>query len=286
MTKERQPDKVLTLEPRSRKLRQDAAESDVVAAEEQQQGPVSVQEWFVRLEPAEQYQLLFEEEIKPMIIRPDTDFLKVANHASRQAKNAPDGSEQVQAAFSLNPGKDFQLRAKTLANGLAKARRQLRQSEHPGIRLTIERSLVEGQRRVQQQEDGNNAADAEDGSSSSAAAGSVETIMRPAYLLRMYSRLPRQQEAAAPAGSRRSRQPRSSRQPGSSSSSRRAGPRPGFVEVPESEWAALREQLEVVPHLTQQLQTMTRQHEQLLSLLAAQQQQQGDEQAAADAGQQ
>lgn len=47
---------------------------------------------------------------------------------------------------------------------------------------------------------------------------------------------------------------------------------PGMIEVPEDEWNQLKEQLEVVPHLTEQLQVMTRQHEQLLSLLAGQQQ--------------
>lgn len=47
--------------------------------------------------------------------------------------------------------------------------------------------------------------------------------------------------------------------------------RPGYVEVREEEWNQLKEQLQVVPHLTEQLQIMTRQHEQLLSLLAAQQ---------------
>lgn len=43
--------------------------------------------------------------------------------------------------------------------------------------------------------------------------------------------------------------------------------RPGFVEVPEAEWTALREQLDMVPLLTEQLQVMTQQHEQLLLLL-------------------
>jgi hypothetical protein len=47
--------------------------------------------------------------------------------------------------------------------------------------------------------------------------------------------------------------------------------RPGYIEVREEDWNQLKEQLQVVPHLTEQLQIMTRQHEQLLSLLAAQQ---------------
>lgn len=64
-----------------------------------------------------------------------------------------------------------------------------------------------------------------------------------------------------------------SKRSSSSSSSAPGRTRPGYVEVREEEWLALKEQLEVVPHLTEQLQIMTRQHEQLLSLLAAQQQQ-------------
>jgi hypothetical protein len=37
------------------------------------------------------------------------------------------------------------------------------------------------------------------------------------------------------------------------------------IQLYAAEWSALCEQLEVVPQLMQQLQTMTRQHEQLLS---------------------
>jgi hypothetical protein len=47
--------------------------------------------------------------------------------------------------------------------------------------------------------------------------------------------------------------------------------RPGYVEVPQEEWDSLKEQLAVVPALTEQLQIMTRQHEQLLALLTKQQ---------------
>lgn len=47
---------------------------------------------------------------------------------------------------------------------------------------------------------------------------------------------------------------------------------PNAIEVPADEWAQVKEQLELVPHLTEQLQVMIQQHEQLLSLLAAQQQ--------------
>lgn len=68
----------------------------------------------------------------------------------------------------------------------------------------------------------------------------------------------RAQQKAAEGGSRR----------GGSS---RTQTRPGYIEVREEEWNQLKEQLQVVPHLTEQLQIMTRQHEQLLSLLATQQ---------------
>jgi len=61
--------------------------------------------------------------------------------------------------------------------------------------------------------------------------------------------------------------------------------RPGYVEVREEEWIQLKEQLQVVPHLTEQLQIMTRQHEQLLSLLAAQQGQQQEQEGTQQQGQ-
>jgi hypothetical protein len=301
LTAERQPGQVLTLEPRRRLITltdngssssssAHAAADD--AGQQQQAERLSSQEWFVRQEPAEQYSTEPAEtsrSFNPMRVRPDTDYNKVAEHARRQASRVQGGSKHAVAAFSLLPGGEFMQRSKALMNGLSTARQQLCREGHTGITVTLQRTLVEIERKVQQQ-DGSEAAaagdeaaaqqqDTEDSSSSSADAG--ESLLRPSYLVRVYVSEAREDVKR----SERKRSAGSSSRPGTGAGSARRGSRPGYVEVPAAEWAALREQLEVVPHLTQQLQTMTRQHEQLLSLLAAQQQQQegGAGQAAAAA---
>uniref|UniRef100_A0A383W6U3 Uncharacterized protein n=1 Tax=Tetradesmus obliquus TaxID=3088 RepID=A0A383W6U3_TETOB len=308
LTAERAPGKVLTLEPRHRMLRamQPPAGSSSSGSgsgsgsaqgfedqqqQQQQAGTLSTQEWFVRQEPAELFSTEQPEDappLNPMRIRADTDYSKVAEHACRLARRAPKDATHAVAAFGLYPGREFMQRAKVLVSGLATARQQLLKDGHPGFTMTLQRTLVEVQRRVQQQDGAEDAGQQEqqqqqqgkDGSSSSDA-GATETQLRPSFVVRLYPTPARANANGAArrgaGGYRRSSDGdgRSSSSSSSSSSGRRRSARPGFVEVPAAEWAALREQLEVVPGLTQQLQTMTRQHEQLLGLLAAQQQQQG-----------
>jgi hypothetical protein len=112
---------------------------------------------------------------------------------------------------------------------------------------------------------------------SAAAEEGTTTVTRTRIYVTVQASEPNAQDVAA--AHKRQQQPKQRKQSrgadGSDSSSR--GPlttRPGYVEVREDEWNQLKEQLQVVPHLTEQLQIMTRQHEQLLSLLAAQQSQQ------------
>ncbi|WIA15705.1 hypothetical protein OEZ85_002326 [Tetradesmus obliquus] len=307
LTAERAPGKVLTLEPRHRMLRamqppaasssssSSSAQGDEDQQQQQQQqqqpGTLSTQEWFVRQEPAELFSTEQPEDappLNPMRVRADTEYSKVAEHACRLARRASEDATHAVAAFGLYPGREFMQRAKVLVSGLSTARQQLLKDGHPGFTLTLQRTLVEVQRRVQQQDGAEDAGQQrqqqqqdKDGSSD---AGATETQLRPSFVVRLYPTPARANANGAPrrgAGGYR----RSSDGDGSSSSSsgRRRSARPGFVEVPAAEWAALREQLEVVPGLTQQLQTMTRQHEQLLGLLAAQQQQQGGEGQAAAA---
>jgi hypothetical protein len=308
---ESDPSKVLTVEPRTRKMPADAAGSSSSSAgaageDEEQQQPRSrsLREFYVRQEAAELYSAEPADSSKPnnpMRVQLDTESSKVADHACRRADQAPEGSQHAVAAFRLLPGYGFQQRAGVLVNGLAAARKQLWQSGHPGITLTLQRTLVERkvqqrdaaaglaaaaeeegptQQQEQQQQDTESSSSGSGSSGGSAGEEGVRTMMQPSYLVRVYSTLPREGDARrrAQSAERTGRQQPAGGRSKDGGDERvsgggvRPGSRPGFVQVPAAEWAALREQLEVVPHLTQQLQTMTRQHEQLLSLLAAQQQ--------------
>lgn len=104
---------------------------------------------------------------------------------------------------------------------------------------------------------------------------SREMFMRNLYFVTM-QRSAASRNALSSARAAMRAQQRVPEAPGSSSrgGGRGSSPtqtRPGYIEVREEDWNQLKEQLQVVPHLTEQLQIMTRQHEQLLSLLAAQQ---------------
>uniref|UniRef100_A0A383W438 Uncharacterized protein n=1 Tax=Tetradesmus obliquus TaxID=3088 RepID=A0A383W438_TETOB len=228
--------------------------------------------------------------LAPMLVRLETEPAKTARHAlywlHRRGQAAADGGpgdaeraeqqqQQAIAAFVLAGGQ-LPARVKLLLRGLSDARRQLRDEGSQDIMFSVERNVQELseeehqkwqarraalQQQQQQEETDEAAAAAESGADSSS--GEQQSPTKATYIIKVYTCQPK-------ASARRAGRSSSS----SSSSGRRAGPRPGFVEVPAAEWAALREQLEVVPGLTQQLQTMTRQHEQLLGLLAAQQQQQ------------
>lgn len=117
------------------------------------------------------------------------------------------------------------------------------------------------------------AADSDDGDdaagSASAAAAEASPFVRNLYFVTV-QRCQASKNAVSAARSAMRAQQRAA-EGGSRRGSSRTQTRPGYIEVREEEWNQLKEQLQVVPHLTEQLQIMTRQHEQLLSLLATQQ---------------
>jgi hypothetical protein len=244
----------------------------------------------------------------PMVVRPDTVTAKITQHALYSVRHADSAAlehgagssketQQAVAAFLL-AGSQMATLVKVLLRGLSDARRQLYDEGAADLMFTVERSVREPteeeqqqwlqrqrerqqqqQQQQQQQDEGKAAADdgdavaAQVGGDSSSNASEAGPFMKAVYIIRAYTCRPKVQ------GRHAAQQRRSSSDERGVGSARSSSSR--YVEVPAAEWAALREQLEVVPHLTQQLQTMTRQHEQLLSLLAAQQQQQG---GGADAG--
>jgi hypothetical protein len=237
----------------------------------------------------------------PMNVQVETEPAKITQHAlycvRRAVSGGPEGGtgsssrpdrtqpQQPVAAFVLAGGQ-LPVRVKTLLKGLSDARKQLYQQGEADLMFTVERSVQEfseeerqqwrqrhAERQQQQQDEGNAAADDGDAvaaqvdGDSSSNASEAGPFMKAVYIIRAYTCRPKVQ------GRQAAQQRRSSSEKRGVGSARSSSA--GYVEVPAAEWAALREQLEVVPHLTQQLQIMTRQHEQLLSLLAAQQQQGG-----------
>jgi hypothetical protein len=307
----------LTFEVRSRVVELDSSSEPAQQDEQQQQRRIT--EFFVRLEPSDLYRAVRPDgdtdkddpfQGAPMRISTETLWSKVSDHACRRAKLAPEGFTYAVAEFALPPGRDLRSRAQLLTRGLTTAQRQLRNEAQLGLVFTVEKSLVEwrrpvrqqqgqaddeGEEQQQQQQQKISAEDAaqegqqpDKGSSSGDGSDAVpmETIVRPSYTIKAFCRQPcTERKSSAARSSRRSSGPAGDEQQRTPGTVRR-GSRPGYVEVPAAEWASLREQLEVVPHLTQQLQTMTRQHEQLLSLLAAQQQGGDAGAAAAEASQQ
>jgi hypothetical protein len=258
----------------------------------------------------------------PMRIRTDTLWSKVSDHACNRTKLAPEGFCYAVAQFAILPGPELRQRAQLLTRGLTAAQQQLREQRCPGLVFTVERSVDGVQIPARQQQgQGDDAGDdqqqqqhvgdsgAEDAAqqqqqpeerSSSSSDGSdvvpMKPLTMPSYTVKAFCRQLRterkssaarssRRSSSAARDSRRSSGSAGDEQQGKPGAARR-GSRPGYVEVPAAEWASLREQLEVVPHLTQQLQTMTHQHEQLLSLLAAQQQGGDAGAAAAEAAQQ
>ncbi|WIA15706.1 hypothetical protein OEZ85_002327 [Tetradesmus obliquus] len=226
--------------------------------------------------------------LAPMLVRLETEPTKIARHAlywlhrrgqaaandgPGDAERAEQQQQQAIAAFVLAGGQ-LPARVKLLLRGVSDARRQLRDEGSKDIMFSVERSVQElseeehqkwQARRAalqqQQQEETDEAAAAADGGAKSSSS-EQQSPTKATYIIKVYTCQPK-------ASARRAGRSSSSSS-SSSSSGRRRSARPGFVGVPAAEWAALREQLEVVPGLTQQLQTMTRQHEQLLGLLAAQ----------------
>jgi hypothetical protein len=291
----------LSFQVERRLLRVSSSSSSSGARDEGARGPpaLSVNALFVRRMRQGRLSAELQEDDAPMAVRLETEPAKITQHAlycvRRQQREsaAPEGGagssrqertqpQQPVAAFVL-VGAQLPARVKVLLRGLSDARRQLYDQGDADLMFTVERSVREmpaeeqqrwrqrvTERQQQQQDedsaaadDGDAAAAQVDGDSSSSSASDTTPLMKTEYLIKAY--LCRPKSKGGQAAQRRSNRDR--REAGSSRSSR-----DGYVEVPAAEWASLREQLEVVPHLTQQLQTMTRQHEQLLSLLAAQQQ--------------
>jgi hypothetical protein len=204
-----------------------------------------------------------------MLVRTETEPDKITRHvlyslqrsgqaaAAGASSGAGDTQQQQQPVAALVlMGSYLPVRVKLLLRGLSIARKQLRDEGKQDLMFTVQRSVQElteeelqrwQERRPEQQQD-------------------QGTPAKAIYTVSAYVCKPRGSATRA-ASRRKGSSSSSSERP---SSSARRGGRPGYVEVPAAEWAALREQLEVVPHLTQQLQTLTCQHEQLLSLLAAQ----------------
>jgi hypothetical protein len=279
---------------------------------------LSVNAFFVKRERAGRLSAaLTSADAAPMVVRLETEPAKITQHAlyfmKRGESAGAEGKEndasswrdskqpqQAVAAFVLAGG-SLPARVKTLLRGLSDARRQLYESGEADLMFTVERNVRamtedehqqwqqrRAQRQQQQRQDEEPAAaDDEDavaarvgtasgdGSSSSNSGSSERPMTKAVYIIKVYPCRPKSKAQAAQRRRRGEERP--------AASSRSDGD--GYVQVPAGEWAALREQLEVVPHLTQQLQTMTRQHEQLLSLLAAQQQGAGAGGAADDATQ-
>jgi hypothetical protein len=179
---------------------------------------------------------------------------------------------QLPAQFAVSGGKDqLGSRVMLLLQAVAVARKQALASEDPyDLQCTIASSSYTVKRREDKQT-GSTAADADADAEAGAAAGADAGTpsIRNRYVVTVQRCEPSKKALAAAKG----RAEAAARSRGG----RSLGPkqtRPGFVEVREEEWNQLKEQLQVVPHLTEQLQIMTRQHEQLLTLLAAQQGQQ------------
>ena len=186
---------------------------------------------------------------------------------------------QQPAQFAVSGGKDqLGSRVMLLLQAVAVARKQALASEDPyDLQCTIASSSYTVERRKYETTGGTAAdadADAETGAAAGADAGAPS--IRNRYVVTVQRCEPSKKALAAAKG----RAEAAARSKGGRGAGRSSGPkqtRPGFVEVREEEWNQLKEQLQVVPHLTEQLQIMTRQHEQLLTLLAAQQGQQQQE---------
>lgn len=240
-------------------------------------GGVAVVEFIVCAQRADALSTEQSADNHPMRIAADTAAEKIAAHAVYSANQRI--SLRTPAAFWRVKGYQLPKQVKLLLKGFTNARRQLIDDGKDSLMFTISKTLYEVDIKEQPQqkqeqeaaaertEEGSGASDATSGSSSSS-----RKLIKSDFLITGYRcQGPLRRHAAA------GKADRDSRRAGSAAGVQT--PRPGFVEVPAEEFAQLKEQLEVVPHLTEQLQIMTRQHEQLLSLLAAQ----GDAQPAATA---
>lgn len=220
-----------------------------------------------------------------MHVRSTTGTAKVVSHIKYAADNLKDQQRS-------QPTAQFVLRGTTgsmiiAIAGMISTRFELRDEQKQDITVTVSRVLQEASEQPQpqqqeqqlQQEDASiteatAAAPAEADESEGNESAENNRGLSYVYTFNVYLCDPRPSSSG-----RRPQRSTAKRADTAKTSSGAASPKPGMIEVPESEWSQLKEQLEMVPHLTEQLQVMTQQHEQLLSLLAAQQpSQQGPEQ--------
>jgi hypothetical protein len=236
-------------------------------------------------------------------INPTAVKASVKDESQRLTKHALRSSElKLPAQFVVAGGKqNLDVSALKLCSALGEARRQSYYLDEPADMLCTITSVPytvqfsprsNDSKGIQQPEDtaaaaAADAADADaadaaakpaaaaaagsDAAAAAAAAGPV-TLQRVRYVVTVQRCHPGPKALAA--AKRRKQQASGEAANGVLAARGRSKVRPGYIEVKEEEWNQLKEQLAVVPHLTEQLQIMTRQHEQLLSLLAAQQGQQ------------